>query len=107
MLTTKKSIENGTAVFALEGSLDTFTAPVLEEELKTVMDGLTDLTFDLAGLDYISSMGLRVILSTQKIMNKQGKMKVTNVCETVMEIFEITGFSDILTIDNGNLPDRT
>ena len=83
---------------ALEGRLDTNTAPELEAELQTALDGVTELTMDLEKLEYISSAGLRVLLSTQKIMNKQGEMKVSNVSETVMDVFEVTGFSDILTI---------
>ena len=83
---------------ALEGRLDTNTAPELEAELQSALDGVTELTMDLEKLEYISSAGLRVLLSTQKIMNKQGEMKVSNVSETVMDVFEVTGFSDILTI---------
>ena len=84
---------------ALEGRLDTMTAPDLEKELKESLEGVTSLRFDLEKLDYISSAGLRVLLSAQKIMNRQGEMKLTGVNETVMEIFEVTGFSDILTIE--------
>ena len=91
--------KNGNALeIALEGRLDTTTAPQLEAELKQSLDGITELTMDFTGLDYISSAGLRVLLSAQKIMNKQGEMKVIHVSETIMEIFEVTGFSDILTI---------
>ena len=91
--------QNGTALtVALEGRLDTTTAPELEKELKTALDGVTELTMDFEKLEYISSAGLRVLLSTQKIMNKQGEMKIANVNETVMDVFEVTGFSDILTI---------
>ena len=98
MKITKK--QDGSAlVIALEGRLDTTTAPELEAELKTCLDGITDLTLDMTNLDYISSAGLRVLLSAHKIMLKQGKMKVTNVSEIVREVFEVTGFSDILTIE--------
>ena len=91
---------NGTALtIALEGRLDTTTAPQLEAEVKNSLAGVNDLTFDFAGLDYISSAGLRVLLSTQKIMNKQGSMKITHVNETIMEVFDVTGFVDILTIE--------
>lgn len=91
--------QSGTELnLALEGRLDTTTAPELEAELKTALDGVTELTMDLEKLEYISSAGLRVLLSTQKIMNKQGGMKVAKVNETVMDVFEVTGFSDILTI---------
>ena len=84
---------------ALEGRLDTTTAPQLESELKSALSGTTELVFDFAKLDYISSAGLRVLLSTQKVMNKQGSMKITNVNETIMEVFDVTGFVDILTIE--------
>ncbi len=99
MLTINKNIENGKASFALEGRLDTVTAPELEQALQDSLDGITELTLDFAGLEYISSAGLRVLLSAQKIMTKQGQMKLIHVNETVMEIFEVTGFTDILTIE--------
>ncbi|MBQ7204170.1 MAG: STAS domain-containing protein [Eubacterium sp.] len=83
---------------AVEGRLETTTAPELETVIKNELDGVTELTFDLTKLDYISSAGLRVILSAQKIMNAQGSMKVTGANEIVMEIFDVTGFSDILNI---------
>ena len=73
--------------------------PQLESELKSALSGTTELVFDLAKLDYISSAGLRVLLSTQKVMNKQGSMKIINVNETIMEVFDVTGFVDILTIE--------
>lgn len=98
MLTINKTIENGSAVFALEGRLDTVTAPELEKELKASLDGIAELTLDFEKLEYISSAGLRVLLATQKVMNRQGSMKLVRVGETIMEIFEVTGFSDILTI---------
>jgi len=98
MLTINKTIENGSAVFALEGRLDTVTAPELEKELKESLDGIAELTLDFEKLEYISSAGLRVLLATQKVMNRQGSMKLVRVGETIMEIFEVTGFSDILTI---------
>ena len=84
---------------ALEGRLDTTTAPDLDAALRASLDGVTALNLDFSGLEYISSAGLRVLLSAQKIMNKQGEMKLTNVSEPIMEIFEVTGFSDILTIE--------
>ena len=99
MLNISKKIENENTVIALEGRLDTVTAPELEKELKDVLEWTKNLTFDFAKLDYISSAGLRVILAAQKVMAKQGEMKVCNVNETIMEIFEVTGFSDILTIE--------
>ncbi len=83
----------------LEGRLDTTTAPQLEAALKQNTAGLTDLTLDFAKLDYISSAGLRVLLAAQKVMNKQGTMVLKNVNDTIMEVFEITGFVDILTIE--------
>jgi len=95
---TKNTNESGLTV-ALTGRLDTTTAPELEKELKSSLDGVSALTIDMAALEYISSAGLRVLLSAQKTMNKQGEMKVVHVGETIMEIFEVTGFSDILTIE--------
>lgn len=98
MLNINKNVKDGAITFALEGRLDTVTAPELEKEIKESLPGLTELTFDLEKLEYVSSAGLRVFLSAQKAMNAQGEMKVCHVNETVMEIFEVTGFSDILTI---------
>ena len=98
MLNIQKLVENKSAVFSLVGRLDTVTAPELEQSLKETMPELTDLTLDFAGLEYISSAGLRVLLAAKKVMNKQGSMRIKNVAETIMEIFEVTGFSDILTI---------
>ena len=95
---TKTRNENALTV-ALEGRLDTMTAPQLEEELKDALDGVSELTFDLEKLDYVSSAGLRVLLSTQKTMNAQGSMKVTHPNEIIADIFEVTGFTDILTIE--------
>ena len=95
---TKK--QNGTALeIALEGRLDTTTAPELEKELKESLNGVTELTLNLEKLDYVSSAGLRVMLSAHKAMRSQGAMKVTNVNEVVREVFDVTGFSDILTIE--------
>ena len=98
MIINKKK-DGSALVIALEGRLDTTTAPDLEKELKNSLDGITDLTLDMTNLDYISSAGLRVLLSAHKIMVKQGKMKVTNASEIVREVFEVTGFSDILNIE--------
>lgn len=95
----EKRIENGKACYALEGRLDTTTAPDLENELKGDMDGVTELILDFGKLEYISSAGLRVLLSAHKVMGRKGGMKVTNVNEIVNEVFEVTGFSDILTIE--------
>ena len=99
MLTIEKNLNATALTVTLTGRLDTTTAPDLEKELKASLDGVTELTFDLAGLEYISSAGLRVLLSAQKTMNRQGTMKLTHVNETIMEIFEVTGFSDILTVE--------
>ena len=99
MLNINKTIENGKALCTLVGRLDTTTAPELEKELRESLDGVSALTLDFAGLEYISSAGLRVLLAAQKIMNRQGEMKVAHVNETIMEIFEVTGFSDILTVE--------
>ena len=84
---------------AVEGSLNTTTAPELEAELKTSLDSVSELVLDFVKLDYISSAGLRVLLSAHKVMAKKGGMKVIHVNESVMEIFEVTGFSDILDIE--------
>ena len=92
--------KNGSALtVALEGRLDTMTAPELEEKLNAALTDVTELTFDLEKLEYISSAGLRVLLSAQKTMNRQGSMKVLHPNEIIREIFEVTGFSDILTIE--------
>ena len=84
---------------ALEGRLDTTTAPELEVEVREALAGVTELVLDFAKLEYLSSAGLRVILAAQKTMNKQGAMVVRHVNETIQEVFEITGFTDILTIE--------
>jgi anti-sigma B factor antagonist len=97
-MTIESKKDAGKLTLTITGRLDTSTAPMLEEELKASYDGVTELVFDLAKLEYISSAGLRVLLSAQKTMNKQGSMKVINVGEEIMEIFEITGFTDILNI---------
>ncbi len=98
-MTIESKKDAGKLTLTITGRLDTSTAPKLEETLKKSNDGVTELVFDLANLEYISSAGLRVLLSAQKTMNKQGLMKVINVGEEIMEIFDITGFSDILTIE--------
>lgn len=95
-----KKVENGNTLdISLIGRLDTATAPVLETVVKEDFDGKDIVTFDFSALEYISSAGLRVLLSAQKMMNKQGSMVIKNVNDTVNEVFEITGFSDILTIE--------
>ncbi len=98
MLNIHKEQDSGELKVALEGRLDTTTAPQLESELKSSLDGVTSLTFDLAALEYVSSAGLRVFLFAQKTMNKQGQMVMKNVSQEVMEILEVTGFADMLTI---------
>ncbi len=99
MLKIEKALENEIMTVNLEGRLDTTTAPQLEAALKDSLAGVKELILDFAGLEYISSAGLRVLLSAQKTMSKQGSMKVVHVGEVIMEIFEVTGFSDILTIE--------
>ncbi|MBQ8202056.1 MAG: STAS domain-containing protein [Clostridia bacterium] len=91
--------EGSQLTIALEGRLDTGSAPQLEGVLKENLRGVTDLVMDFQNLAYISSAGLRVLLSAMKLMKKQGSMMVRNVNETVMEVFEITGFADMLTIE--------
>ena len=97
-MTILKKQDGATLSIALEGRLDTTTAPELEEVLRSSLDGVTELNFDFGKLDYISSAGLRVLLSAQKTMNNQGEMVIRNVKPEIMEIFEVTGFVDILTI---------
>ena len=96
----QKKLEGQTLTLTLEGRLDTTTAPELEAVVRSSLDGVGSPVMGLAGLDYLSSAGLRVLLSAQKQMNrKKGKMVVRHVCETIMEVFDMTGFSDILTIE--------
>ena len=98
-MTMTKNINGTTLEIALEGRLDTMTAPELEAELNNSLDGVESLVLNFSKLDYISSAGLRVLLSAHKIMSAKGGMKVTNVNEIVREVFDVTGFSDILTIE--------
>lgn len=92
--------KEGTALtITLEGRLDTTTAPELEAELDSSLEGVKELILDMEDLRYLSSAGLRVILAAQKRMNRQGSMKVVHVCSEIMEVFKITGFVDILTIE--------
>ena len=95
----QKIKQDSQLTLALEGRLDTATAPELEACLNENIAGITALTFDMTGLQYISSAGLRVLLSAQKRMASQGPMKVKHVNETIQEIFEVTGFSDFLNIE--------
>lgn len=97
-MTINKNLEGTKLEILLEGRLDTTTSPSLEEELKQSLEGITELVFDFAKLEYISSAGLRILLAAQKVMNKQGSMLVKNVNEVIAEVFEVTGFSDILAI---------
>ena len=98
-MTIEKKINREALTFIVSGRLDTQTAPELENELDSVLSGLKELTFDFANLEYVSSAGLRVILKAQKAMNAQGSMKLTGVNDSIMEVFDITGFLDILTIE--------
>ena len=88
-----------TETLALTGRLDTLTAPELETEISAMLPGVQTLTLDMENLDYISSAGLRVILKTQKALEKKSGLKLTHVSEAVKEVFDITGFSDFLTIE--------
>ena len=97
-MTLSKDVNGNALTISISGRLDTTTAPELETEIKNSIEGVQDLVIDIKDLDYISSAGLRVLLSAQKIMNKQGKMTIKNVCDEIKEIFEVTGFSDILTV---------
>ena len=98
-MTIEKKINGESATLIVSGRLDTQTAPELEAELDAVLSGLKELTFDMTNLEYVSSAGLRVILKAQKVMNAQGSMKLTGVNDSIMEVFDITGFLDILTIE--------
>ena len=98
-MTINKTQNGSTLTIALEGRLDTMTAPELEAELNQSMSGAEELIFDFSKLDYISSAGLRVLLSAHKVMSGKGGMKITHVNEIVQEVFDVTGFSDILTIE--------
>ncbi len=99
MLTIEKTVKNGKAVFRLEGRLDTVTAPELEKELNDSCDEMNELVLDLDELVYISSAGLRVLLKAQRNVSAPGEMKVKNVNSSIMEVFDVTGFTDILTIE--------
>ena len=98
-MTIDKTVNGTELTVTLAGRLDTTTAPQLETELKASIESVEHLVLDFAALEYLSSAGLRVLLSAQKIMNKQGSMVVRNVNETIAEIFEVTGFCDVLTIE--------
>lgn len=98
-MTIEKKVNESELSVALTGRLDTTTAPELESALKESMEGIKVLILDFAGLEYLSSAGLRVLLAAQKTMNKQGSMVIRNVNDTIQEVFEITGFADILTVE--------
>lgn len=98
-MTINKVSDGGKLTISLEGRLDTVTAPQLDAEVKALSKTVTELVFDMENLEYVSSAGLRVIISAQKIMNKQGSMVVKNASDEIKEVFDITGFSDILTIE--------
>ncbi len=95
----EKKLNAGELTVIVDGRLDTTTAPQFEDEVRSSLDSIKTLVFDFEKLEYISSAGLRVLLAMQKIMNKQGSMIVKNVNETVMDVFDVTGFVDILTIE--------
>ncbi len=99
MLNISKEKNGSDLTLALEGRLDTTTAPELEDVVKNELSGVTALVVDMAKLEYISSAGLRVLLSAQKVMNSQGNMVIKNASEDIMEIFDVTGFTDILNIE--------
>lgn len=99
-MTINKTKEDSKLTVQVEGRIDTTTAPQLESEIKDEISGITDLVIDLKEVVYVSSAGLRVLLSAQKVMNRQGNMVIKNVNEEVMEIFEVTGFVDILNIES-------
>ena len=98
-MTIEKKINGEAVTLIVSGRLDTQTAPELENELDSILSGLKELIFDMTNLEYVSSAGLRVILKAQKAMNTQGSMKLTGVNDSIMEVFDITGFLDILTIE--------
>lgn len=98
-MTIEKVVNGATAKIIVVGRLDTQTAPELEKEIDGIIANLNELVFDMTGLEYVSSAGLRVILKAQKIMNTKGSMKLIGVNDSVMEVFDITGFLDILTIE--------
>ena len=99
MLNFEKNQNADQLIYTLEGRLDTTTAPTLEAELKGALNGVKELKLDFEKLEYISSAGLRVLLATQKVMNQQGQMTILHVSDVIREIFDVTGFTDILTIE--------
>ena len=97
-MTLNKNLDGKTLTIEIIGRLDTSTAPILEEEISKSIGEINKLVLDFAQLEYISSAGLRVLLKSQKTMSKQGRMVVANASETIKEVFELTGFMDILTL---------
>ena len=95
---TKRS-ENGIAFLGLQGELDTLSSADLSRELEGFLDGVTELVIDMAGLFYITSAGLRILLELEQTMEEQGSMRVLHVCENVMDVFELTGFTEVLNIE--------
>ena len=98
-MTIDRNVDGSKTQLKISGRLDTSTAPELESTIDACLSGVEELIIDFEGLEYVSSAGLRVILKAQKIMNKQGSMKIINVNDTIMEVFDITGFADVLTIE--------
>ena len=98
-MTIDRNVDGAKTQLKISGRLDTSTAPELESTIDACLSGVEELIIDFEGLEYVSSAGLRVILKSQKIMNKQGSMKIINVNDTIMEVFDITGFADVLTIE--------
>ena len=98
-MTIDRNVDGAKTQLKISGRLDTSTAPELETTIDACISGVEELIIDFEGLEYVSSAGLRVILKTQKVMNKQGSMKIINVNDTIMEVFDITGFADVLTIE--------
>ena len=98
-MTIDRNVDGAKTQLKISGRLDTSTAPELESTIDACLSGVEELIIDFEGLEYVSSAGVRVILKAQKIMNKQGSMKIINVNDTIMEVFDITGFADVLTIE--------
>lgn len=94
-----KDLKDGNLILYIEGEINSFTAPELEEVIKNDLNGVKSLVFDLKDVEYLSSAGLRVLLVAHKVMSKQGKMSLRHVNQSVMEVFDITGFSNILDIE--------
>ena len=98
-MTIDRNVDGSPTQLKISGRLDTSTAPELEATIDNNLSGVEELIMDFESLEYVSSAGLRVILKAQKLMNKQGSMKIVNVNDTIMEVFDITGFADVLTIE--------